>query len=104
MSVGYSYKGPFNFDFVVAPGMSRLRQKGYGLLNAQIGFEPHDGNWSISIWGENLTGKTYFDDIVGSPAGLRGSYGQPRTYGASASYKFRSEEHTSELTSLMRIS
>src|SRR3546814_8446637 len=27
MSVGYSYKGPFNFDFVVAPGMSRLRQR-----------------------------------------------------------------------------
>ncbi len=88
MSVGYSYKGPFNFDFVVAPGMQRLRQKGYGLLNAQLGFEPLDGHWSISIWGENLTGETYFDDIVGSPAGIRGSYGQPRTYGVSASYKF----------------
>ncbi|MCB2050147.1 MAG: TonB-dependent receptor [Novosphingobium sp.] len=88
MSVGYAYKGPFNFDFVVDPGMRRLRQKGYGLLNAQIGFEPHSADWSVTVWGENLTGKDYFDDIVGSPAGIRGSYGQPRTYGVSASYKF----------------
>jgi len=88
MSIGYSYKGPFNFDFVVAPGMHRLRQKGYGLLNAQIGFEPTNGNWSLNLWAENLTNETYFDDIVGSPSGLRGSYGQPRTYGVSASYKF----------------
>lgn len=88
MSLGYSYKGPFNFDFVVAPGMQRLRQKGYGLLNAQIGFETRDEKWSVSIWGENLTNQIYFDDIVGSPAGLRGSYGQPRTYGVSASHKF----------------
>lgn len=88
ISVGYSYKGPFNFDFVVAPGMHRLRQKGYGLLNAQIGFEPIDGRWSINAWAENLTNESYFDDAVGSPSGLRGSYGQPRTYGVSASYKF----------------
>lgn len=88
ISVGYSYKSPFNFDFIVAPGMHRLRQKAYGLLNAQVGFEPNAGHWSLNLWAENLTNEGYFDDVVGSPSGLRGSYGQPRTYGVSASYKF----------------
>jgi len=88
MSVTYAYKGAFDFDFVLDPSTSVLRQKAYSLLNAKIGYSPPSKQWTVSIWGKNLTGTTYFDDVVAAGVGIRGSYGAPRTYGLEASFKF----------------
>lgn len=88
ITISYSYKDDYLFDFVAGPTTERLRQKGYGLLNGRISYVSPGDSWKLSAWVENLTDKQYFDDIVGGGAGIRGSYGAPRTYGVDVSYRF----------------
>lgn len=88
MSVTYAYKGAYNFDFVLDPSTSVLRQNAYSLVNARIGYRPDDESWSISLWGNNLFNERYFDDVTGAGVGIRGSYGAPRTYGIEAVFNF----------------
>ncbi len=67
-----------------------LRQPAYGLLGGQISFVNEADNWTISLWGKNLTDEEYIvsgDDNV--YAGFReANYGTPRTYGVSLRYEF----------------
>src|SRR3546814_419806 len=56
-------------------------QDGYALLSAKISLYGPDRRWSVYAFGDNLTNKGYCTSIA-----------------------YRSEEHTSELPSLMRIS
>lgn len=88
MSLTYAYKGAFDFDFVLDPSTSVLRQKAYSLVNGRIGFSPPSKNWTVSAWVKNLANAKYFDDVVAAGVGIRGSYGAPRTYGVEASFKF----------------
>lgn len=88
VTVSYSYKGSFDFDFVAEPSTNVLHQKGYSLLNARIGYTPESNKWSASVWANNLTDNKYFDDVVASGTGIRGSYGAPRTYGVELQYNF----------------
>ena len=84
----YSYKGEYDFDFIASEQTKALRQDAYGLLSARLSYQPPGRKWSVSLWGNNLTDEQYFDDIVANAAGLRGSYGVPRTYGVEATYDF----------------
>ncbi len=87
--VTYSYKDDYNFDFVADPSTERLVQEGYGLLSARLGWLSPNQNWELAVWGKNLTDEDdYFDDIVASAPGIRGSHGAPRTYGIDISYSF----------------
>jgi len=88
ISITYAYKGAFDFDFVLDPSTAALRQKAYSLLNARIGFSSPSKDWTISLWGKNLSNSRYFDDVVAAGVGIRGSYGAPRTYGVEANFKF----------------
>lgn len=88
ISIAYSYKSDFLFDFVLDPSTDVLRQKAYGLLNASIGYEPSHDRWRIKAWVQNLTNAKYFDDVVAAGNGIRGSYGSPRTYGIDLRYAF----------------
>lgn len=95
VNLSYSYKGSYLFDFIVDPAnitatgtTSSLRQKGYGLVNGRIGYEPESGNWSVSGWVSNLLDKKYFDDVVAAGTGIRASYAPPRTYGIDLEFKF----------------
>ena len=82
VSISWSYKDNYDFDFIISPETALLRQDSYSLLNARVGFEPTTSRWSLAIWGRNLTDEEYFDDVViAGPTGLRGSFGPPRTYG-----------------------
>ena len=87
ITLSYSYKDDYLFDFIADPLTERLRQKAYGLLNARVTYIPSE-NWRISGWVNNLTDVHYFDDLVAAGSGLRGSYGAPRTYGVEASFSF----------------
>src|SRR3546814_9651867 len=81
-----------------------ISQKGFGIVNARIHWRDPLGHEGItaSIFARNL-----FDKIYGTSATALNNalgvtskqFGEPRIFGAS-----RSEEHTSELQSLMRIS
>lgn len=88
VNIAYSYKGAYNFDFVADPSTDVLRQKAYHLVNGRIGYEPGNGGWSVGLWVNNLFKERYFDDVVASGTGIRGSYGAPRTYGADVTFRF----------------
>ncbi|MCK9247172.1 MAG: TonB-dependent receptor, partial [Anaerolineaceae bacterium] len=86
--VSYSYKGSYDFDFSLHPTTEALENDGYGIVNARLSYVPPSDRWTISAWGNNLTDKEYFQDVVAAGVGLRGSYGAPRTYGVDFSYRF----------------
>ena len=87
--VTYSYKSAYQFDFSAHPSTSRLRQDGYGLLNARASYVAPGEQWTVSLWGNNITDEDdYFMDIVANNAGIRGSHGAPRTWGIDISYRF----------------
>lgn len=88
VTVSYSYKGSFNFDFVANPTTDSLRHKPYHLVNARIGYRPDGNEWSVSAFANNLFDERYFDDVVAAGTGIRGSYGAPRTYGVEAIFNF----------------
>jgi iron complex outermembrane receptor protein len=95
VNLSYSYKSSYLFDFTYDPAnvtttgaTSVLKQKGYGLMNGRIGYEPESGAWNISAWVNNLFDKKYFDDVVAAGTGIRASYAPPRTYGVDVEFKF----------------
>lgn len=83
-----SYKDEYDFDFVGHPDTETLTQDSYSIVNATLGYIPHNKNWEISFWINNLTDKDYFDDLVASSQGVRGSPGAPRNYGIDISISF----------------
>ncbi len=87
--VSYAYKGDYLFDFIAHPTSERLRQRSYGLVSARATLVMPDQRWSVAVWGNNLTDEDdYFTDIVGNSAGIRGSRGEPRTWGVDVAYHF----------------
>lgn len=60
----------------------------YGLLNGSIGVYSLNDTWEFSIWGKNLTDEYYWQQITSNANVILRFAGQPRTYGASLSYKF----------------
>ncbi|MGI9361802.1 MAG: TonB-dependent receptor [Parasphingorhabdus sp.] len=88
LSVSYSYKGSYLFDFIAQPQTSVLRQKAYSIVNARLGFRPPSEDFEIAVWANNLFDERYFDDVVAAGSGIRGSYGTPRTYGVDLRFNF----------------
>ncbi|MFV0277232.1 MAG: TonB-dependent receptor [Parahaliea sp.] len=85
----YSHKDEYNYDFVGHSSSSALIQDSYGLLSARATYVSPSQSWQLAVWGKNLTDEDeYYDDIVGNAAGIRGSYGTPRTYGVDFMYFF----------------
>ncbi len=88
VSVTYSYKDDFQFDFVVDPLADHFNQEAYEVVNARVTYHPPGETWSVSAWGRNLFDEEYFDEVTGNFTGVRGSYGAPRTYGVDVQYNF----------------
>ncbi len=67
-------------------------QESYGLLRASLGFTSADEKWSIRLFGDNLTGETYFTNqiLTGTVYGAEfvGPLGAPRTYGIDLGLSF----------------
>ena len=88
-SLTYSYKDDTIFDFDDDPVFGPyLTQDGYGLLSGRISYEPKAGNWSVGLWGRNLTDEEYLSEIAANAQGLRGAPADPRTFGIDARYSF----------------
>lgn len=80
-----SYVSSQYFEIVNIP---RLRQGGYALLGAGIDYVR--GDWTVSLWGRNLTDKIYFTSRI-DLSGFGFDYnhvGTPRTWGASVKRAF----------------
>jgi len=81
VSIDYSYKGDYYFDFSAVPTTEWLEQDAYGLLNARVAYSSPGNAWEIGLWGGNLTDASYYEDAVVTSVSSRASYADPRTYG-----------------------
>jgi outer membrane receptor protein involved in Fe transport len=89
-TVGLSVAYAYSEDYFTEPD-NFLVQESYGSLNATATWTSPGGNWSLGLFGRNLT-----DDVVptmlitaGPPLGFIADYtNPPRTYGVTATYRF----------------
>jgi len=74
----YSYIGDFYWD----PD-NRVKQKAYGLLDAQISYTFPGDKYALRLWGSNLTDEHYYANEFESagPQGSVGTPAAPRTFG-----------------------
>jgi iron complex outermembrane receptor protein len=67
MLVGnYGYMGDYSRDAAyqrtdINPDGTPKLEPGYGILNARLVYEPSDRNYSVEIWGKNLTDEFYIN-------------------------------------------
>jgi iron complex outermembrane receptor protein len=84
-SLSYTHRGE---QFFNPDNRENSRQPSYGLLNAAVDLDINE-NWSVGIWGQNLTDEVYRGmrgiSFLGIPFSL---YMQPRTWGVEAAYRF----------------
>jgi iron complex outermembrane receptor protein len=63
---------------------NRLRVASYDIVNASLIWTDKSNVWSIRLWGKNLTGAYYYDQIAGRVGGPDfGEPAEPRTYGVT---------------------
>lgn len=76
---------------LVADNLQDETQKGFGLVNARLGYEPEGAMWRVEAFVDNLFDKNYTKDAgntgdgFGMPTFIAG---EPRFYGVSASLRF----------------
>ncbi len=56
------------------------------LLDARAAWTSANGNWTIALWGKNLTEDEYISHSYVIGPGVIGVWGPPRTYGATVSW------------------
>src|SRR3546814_2852999 len=98
-----------NSDYNTGPDLfPEKEQDGFTVVNARIGLRGPDQRWSIEFWGQNIFNTDYtqvaFSTPLQSSSPGTSTTGQFGTGAPMANQLIRSEEHTSELQSLMRIS
>ena len=59
----------------------------YSLLNARIAFAPENSNWTLALWGKNMTDELYRSNIIPFFGEEVSQYGAPRTYGIEFMYR-----------------
>src|SRR3546814_2217393 len=73
-------------------------------VDLRAGIKALDERWSVSVWGRNVFNEYYWTNQFVTQDVIVRYAARPATYGVTFKMNFRSEEHTSELQSLMRIS
>ncbi|MDB5365742.1 MAG: TonB-dependent receptor [Rhodospirillales bacterium] len=74
-------------QYFVASNDPQQSQGAYGLMNASVGYETPDGQWRFSLWGKNLLDKQYITITATVSAVVSGRPGEPRMFGARATWK-----------------
>jgi iron complex outermembrane recepter protein len=95
----YSYRsndGGFGLPSTLDPTVetqANTNTPGFGIFDGRVSYQA--GGLEYAVWGKNLLNKNYFvDRLLENNNALLSivhegvTYGEPRTYGVSASYKF----------------
>lgn len=82
LSALYNYNSGYYFD----PDESS-HQDGYHVFNASAEYVLND-NWSVSLWGRNLTDDEYRAQMSAVQTGMAEVLAPPRTYGVSVEYNY----------------
>lgn len=61
---------------------------GYTLLDLRAGIKSADDRWRISVWGKNVTGEYYWNNVVAVFDTISRYTGMPATYGATVSFTY----------------
>jgi iron complex outermembrane receptor protein len=85
LHLDYSWRDdvPFAYD-----ASSLARQEAYGLLNAMIVARFDGTDFELQLWGRNLTDERYLERATDLGSLVSAMPGDPRTYGASLTYRF----------------
>ena len=67
----------------------QLNIPGYDLIGLRVGLHVSDDKWRVMLWVKNLTDKYYLTGTNRDGEALIGFAGMPRTFGATASVKFK---------------
>lgn len=59
----------------------------YTLLNLRAAWRSSDENWEFAVWGKNLTEEEYIQHSYVIGPGVIGTWGPPRTYGATVTWQ-----------------
>jgi iron complex outermembrane recepter protein len=78
--------------YFLAPANTNA-QGGFHLVNAFLTYAPEGSQWSVGIWGRNLTDKIYPMYANAFVGDVQTSWAPPRTYGVSAHYAFKGAAH-----------
>jgi iron complex outermembrane receptor protein len=60
----------------------------YGLLDARVALESHDGGWEVALFGRNLTDELYRVDAIPFLGDVFSRFGAPRSYGVQFTKSF----------------
>ncbi len=77
-------------DAGVDPGDSFCLQDSYAKFRARLTYEPADGNWQASLYGQNIGDERYLERCNdGRRSGAFDfRYGRPAWYGAEFTYRW----------------
>jgi outer membrane receptor protein involved in Fe transport len=75
-------------DQTFATWETLARQDAYGLLNAMLAVRFDGTDFELQLWGRNLTDERYIQRAVDLGTLVNAVPGDPRTYGASLTYRF----------------
>lgn len=84
----YSYRSEYANDAINTP---ELIQDGVSLINARVAFTGADDEWTLALFGTNLTDETYITSGVADEPGfglVERNPAFPRQWGVSLSYRF----------------
>jgi iron complex outermembrane receptor protein len=84
ITADYTLQSKFYFD----PSQMDA-QKGFGVLNASITYRPPNAPWSVSLWGRNLTNRTYATYGQSFVGDIQETLAPPLTFGGTLHYDFR---------------
>ena len=86
MGANYTYRSSTYGDF--KPD-ARLFIKDYRLLDLRAGIRGPDDRWSVSLYGQNVTNKYYYQTAVRRGDAVIRFTGMPVTYGINVDFRFR---------------
>lgn len=83
LSGNLSYTSKAYFDTV-----QQFFQKGYELLSLRAEWTDPSDRFTVAVFGDNVTGAKYMNQILPGPFAIQSNWGSPATYGASVRVKF----------------
>jgi iron complex outermembrane receptor protein len=66
----------------------RVKTKTHYILNGQVSFTPVNSNFTVSVWGKNLTNSYYLAGLVEDALSDLGVAGAPQEVGVTVGYKY----------------
>jgi iron complex outermembrane recepter protein len=81
--IDYRYTG-FQRGDIASP---ETNQPAFNVSDANVSYTSKDSDWTFSLWGRNIFKERYLSHIYIIGPGDIGVFGEPRTYGASVTWK-----------------